>query len=184
MKFNPDIHHRKTIRLREYDYSQAGFYFVTICTQDRIPLFGNIIDGVMVLNAAADILQTVWNEISTHYPNVILDGFVIMPNHVHGILEITHKMTPDPVGAIHELPLHEPFMPLIKQRRQMLIPKIVGRFKMLSGKAINLYRQTPSQPVWQRNYWEHIIRNELELHDTREYIRNNPAQWELDDLYM
>ncbi|MCX7984388.1 MAG: hypothetical protein N3A63_05755, partial [Bacteroidetes bacterium] len=105
-------------------------------------------------------------------PNVTLDEFVIMPNHIHGVIIINEN---DIVGAIHELPLQD-----IKQRRLMTLPKIIGRFKMNVGKHINQLRNTPGIPVWQRNYYEHIIRNEKELNTIREYIINNPLQWEID----
>jgi REP element-mobilizing transposase RayT len=89
MPYNPNIHHRHSIRLREYDYSQAGLYFVTICIQNHECLFGEIVEGKMVLNNAGKTVQTIWNELPQHFQNAKLDAFVIMPNHIHGIIVIT-----------------------------------------------------------------------------------------------
>jgi len=170
MKYNPEKHHRRSVRLPKYDYSQPGGYFVTIVTKDRACLFGKIVDGKMVLNEYGLIAKTVWNDLPNHY-NITLDEYVIMPNHIHGIIIIN-----DIVGAIHESPLRMD----IKQRRKMMLPKIIGRFKTSSSKKINVLRKTPGQHLWQRNYWEHVIRNENELNRIREYIINNPLQWAMD----
>jgi len=86
MRFDPDKHHRRSIRLRGYDYTRAGAYFVTICTQNRECLFGNIVEGEIWLNDAGHMVQSVWNELSQHYPGVDVDAFVVMPNHIHGII--------------------------------------------------------------------------------------------------
>jgi REP element-mobilizing transposase RayT len=193
MKYNPDIHHRRSIRLQGYDYSQNGAYYVTLCTQNRECLFGEIVNGEMILNEYGKMVEQCWNNLSNHYDNIELDAYVIMPNHFHGIILITD--TVDNVGAIHELPLHE--LPLHEsplqlplhespiqspqQRRKMLLPKIVGRFKMNSAKQINQMRNTPGISVWQRNYYEHIIRNDKSLENIRNYIINNPSEWYYDD---
>jgi REP element-mobilizing transposase RayT len=200
MKYNPDIHHRRSIRLQGYDYSQNGAYFVTLCTQNRECLFGEIVNGEMILNEYGKIVEQCWNDLPNHYDNIELDSYVIMPNHFHGIIIITDTVNNvdnvDNVGAIHELPLHElplhesPIheLPLHKtpiqspqQRRKMLLPKIIGRFKMNSAKQINQIRNSSGVPVWQRNYYEHIIRNEKSLEDIRNYIINNPLEWYYDD---
>jgi len=175
MKYNPDKHRRRSIRLKGYDYSQPGAYYITIVTQGRECLFGEIVDGKMILNDAGKFAQKCWMEIKRHYPNVIMDEFVIMPNHVHGIIVIVEN--DQHVGAIHELPLRE--SPI--QRRKMILPKIIGRFKMNTAKHINKMRNSPGVRVWQRNYWEHVIRNENELNRIREYIINNPLQWAMDN---
>jgi len=171
MKYNPEKHHRRSIRLQGYDYSLPGAYFITICTEKRICLFGNIIYGKMVLNEYGKIAQQCWLNIPLHYQNVELNEFVVMPNHIHGIIIIN-----DTVGAIHELPQQK----TPQQRRLMTLPKIIGRFKMNSAKQLNQLRQTSGLSVWQRNYYEHIIRNEFEFNKIREYIINNPLKWELD----
>ncbi len=172
-------HRRRPARLREYDYSAPGAYFVTVCTEGKRRIFGEITDGQMRLNEAGRMVQEVWEQLPRRYPNVELDSFVVMPNHVHGILCIT-------VGAIHELPLRE--LPTHEQlethlnikRRNMLLPKVIGFFKMNSAKMVNRMRQTPGQPVWQRGYYEHIVRRTDRMSRIREYILNNPLRWELD----
>jgi len=176
-------HHRRSIRLQEWDYSQAGAYFVTICTQNRECVFGNVVDGEMVLNDAGRVVESVWNDLPNHYPHVELDEFVIMPNHFHGIVVIIDDVI---VRAIHELPLqHElPRQMTQKQRRNMLLPKLIGRFKMLSSKRINQLRKTPGARLWQRNYYEHIVRNEYEFNSICQYIIDNPAGWKEDELFI
>ena len=203
MKYNPDIHHRRSIRLQGYDYSQNGAYYVTLCTQNRECLFGEIVNGEMILNEYGKIVEQCWNNLSNHYDNIELDAYVIMPNHFHGIILITDTVdNVDNVGAIHELPLHElplhelplhelplhesplhesPIHESPQQRRKMLLPKIVGRFKTNSAKQINQMRNTPGISVWQRNYYEHIIRNDKSLENIRNYIINNPSKWYYND---
>ena len=162
---------RKRLRLKGYDYSQPGAYFVTICTKNRVNCFGEIVNGQMRGNGLAAVVQSCWNDLPNHYPNAQLDEFVIMPNHVHGIIFIV-----DAVGSIHESTLPK----TIRERRAMLLPKIVGRFKMNSAKRINELRGSPGVPVWQGNYFEHIIRNDKSLERIRDYIAANPQRWHLD----
>ena len=92
MKYNPKIHHRRSIRLQNYDYSQAGAYFVTICVQERVCLFGDVVDGAMQVGNIGRIISVCWAEISDHFPTVDLDAFVIMPNHVHGIIVLRNNV--------------------------------------------------------------------------------------------
>jgi len=180
MKYNPEKHHRRSIRLPEYDYSKPGGYYITIVTQNRECLFGDVVDGKMILNDFGRFVQKCWMEIPVIYPHVTLDKFVIMPNHIHGILMIIKNN--ESVGAIHESPLHEsPQRNSPLQRRKMTLPKIIGRFKMNTAKYINKMRNSPGIPVWQRNYWEHVIRDDNDLNRIREYIINNPLQWEMDN---
>ena len=160
MTFDNKIHHRKSIRLRNYDYSQAGAYFITVCAQNKECLFGDIVDDAMQLNDAGRIILLIWSEIPTHYQQVELDEFVIMPNHVHGIINI--------VGAASSA---------------ATIGNIIRRFKSMSAIAVNKSLGRSSQPLWQRNYWERVVRDEKELHGMQEYIVNNPRQWELDKLH-
>ncbi|MBI4834333.1 MAG: transposase [Planctomycetes bacterium] len=157
---------RKLMRLKHYDYSQAGGYFVTICAQNR--------QMILEPDEIQKVIQQYWDKLPEKYAEVEADQFIIMPNHIHGILFI--------VGAVHEPPkynkaIHE--LPL-QQRRQMVLPKIIGYFKMNTAKHINRIRNTPGFPLWQRNYYEHIIRNENELTRIREYIINNPLKWHFD----
>ncbi|MFN3481336.1 MAG: transposase, partial [Thermodesulfovibrionales bacterium] len=171
MKSNPNIHHRRSIRLKDYDYSQAGAYFVTICTYKRQCLFGHIINGKMVLNEYGQCVEYTWKDLINHNFNILLDTFAIMPNHVHGIVILqdidNNKHT---VGAGSEpAPTKKP-----------LLFEIVRQFKTFSARRINQLRNSSGIPLWQRNYYEHIIRNEDELNKIREYIINNPLKWELD----
>jgi REP element-mobilizing transposase RayT len=164
-------HHRRSIRLHGYDYSQAGAFFLTFCTQNRECLFGDVVDGKMQLNDAGKIVADEWLKIAEIRDDIELDEWIVMPNHFHGILTINNT-----VGAIHESPLQM----TITQRRNMTLPKLIGRFKMLSSKRINEMRDTPGIKLWQRNYYEHIIRKDDSLCRIREYILNNPLQWEMD----
>ena len=164
-------HHRRSIRLHGYDYSQAGAYFLTICAQNRVCLFGDVADGKMMLNDAGKIVADEWVKIAEIRDDIKLDEWIVMPNHFHGILTINN-----PVGAIHESPLQM----TITQRRNMTLPKLIGRFKMLSSKRINEMRDTQGIKLWQRGYFEHIVRNEKSLNHIREYIVNNPMQWVYD----
>ncbi len=138
-------------------------------------MLGNVADEEMILNQFGNIVLACWNSLLERYDNIELDKFVVMPNHVHGIIKII-----DHVGAIHELPLQTANTNQKNKRRRMLIPKVVGYFKMNSSKQINTIRNSTGIPVWQRNYYEHIIRNENKLNKIREYIHNNPIRWHLD----
>jgi putative transposase len=164
-------HHRRSNRLRGYDYSIAGAYFVTICIQNRKCLLGNIVKGEMRLNDFGKIVSDQWVKTADINNNIELDEWVVMPNHFHGIVIFTHT-----VGAIHESPLQM----TIKQRRNMALPKLIGRFKMLTAKNINQLCRTPGSPIWQRNYYEHIVRDEIGLNRIRQYINENPARWDED----
>jgi putative transposase len=173
MPFNSEKHCRRSIRLPGYDYSQPGAYFVTICTQDRAYLFGEVVNGEMRLNKYGQIVDDAWNDLSNHYAGLILDAFVIMPNHVHGVIVLTGDPIWDGlVGAgLKPAPTHTKHVPL---------SEIVRAFKTFSARRINQCRGTPGAPVWQRNYYEHIIRNEESLNRIREYILQNPLRWHLD----
>ena len=255
MTYDPQRHHRRSIRLKGYDYTQPGAYFITICTHGRECLFGEIIDGEMHLNEAGQIVVQTWQDLPNHVSNVQLDAFVVMPNHVHGIIIITDHAggigagfkparttmgpgsaadsgsTPGPgsaggagstagpgsvgsgsVGAGSEPaptttttapgsaagsgptagpgpttgsgPIeagseHAPTEPA-PTRSSHGLPEIVRQFKTFSARRINELRGTPGTPVWQRNYYEHIIRDEFSLSRIRQYIAENPARWDAD----
>ena len=167
---------RRSLRLAGYNYSSSGMYFLTICTGRRVSLFGRINKGGMVENAYGQIVRSCWEELAFQVEHIQTDAFVIMPNHIHGIIVILGNAAIKPdVGAIHELPLQP-----AKARRQMLLSKIVGRFKMNSSKCINKLRQTSGSSVWQRNYYEHVIRTDGDLTRIRGYIQTNPLRWKLD----
>ena len=168
---NPTRQHRRSIRLRGYDYSRAGAYFVTICTQNRECLFGEITDGRMMLNDAGRMAEQCWQAIPDHFPHVELDAFVAMPNHVHGILFIVDT----PVGAKNFSPLQSGQRP---HGTSKSIGSIIRGFKIGVTKWMRAH--TNVHVVWQRNYYEHVIRNDDELNRIREYIAKNRAQWELD----
>ena len=177
MKCNPDIHHRKSIRLRGYDYSQAGLYFITVCTHSCLRLFGEIIDGEMVLNECGQIAVDEWIKTSVLRPNVKLDEFVIMPNHIHGIINIrndTHGR-----GVLQYAPTKTPKFKSPSQT----IGAIIRGYKSSVTKQINMLREMSGVPVWQRNYYEHIIRDEKSYHKISEYIINNPIHWQDDKYY-
>ncbi len=159
------IHHRHSIRLPGFDYSQEGSYFVTIVTKDREPLFGEIIDDEMRLNEIGKIVEFTWNDLIHHNPDIGLDEFVIMPNHIHGIIHIFN-----PIGAgLEPAPKRTP------------LSEIVRQFKTFSAKRINQNRGTPGLPVWQRNYYEHIIGTDHEYQNNADYIENNPLNWSKDN---
>ena len=175
MAYDPRIHHRRSIRLAGYDYRQAGAYFVTICTRRRKCFFGRIRDGRMVLTAAGRMVQQAWDEIPIYYPPIEIDEFIIMPNHIHGIVVIPD--TGQPLGvAPTELSTE------LSRRESLSLPDVVHRFKSITtmryirGVNKNGWPRFPGK-LWQRNYWEHIIRNDAALNHIRKYIRNNPAKW-------
>jgi putative transposase len=167
---------RWSLRLQNYDYSQPGSYFVTICTFKKDTIFGKIVDNEIRLSEAGRIVQSIWEYLPIRYPNIEINAFVVMPNHIHGIIMIVK----DGVGAIHELPLHQSRI----QRRKMLLPKVIGYMKMKTSKQINFMRGTPGKRVWHRNYYEHVFRNEEELFNLRQYILSNPVLWLRDPEYQ
>jgi REP element-mobilizing transposase RayT len=173
MPYDPSRHHRRSIRLKGYDYSQAGAYFITLCTQDRACLFGKVVNGEMRLNDAGRMVLAEWNRLTERFPHLVLDAFVVMPNHVHGILVITD---PAPtVGATVGATLVV----------APTVGNIIGAFK--SRVTVEYIRgvKTSGWPpfrgrLWQRNYYEHIIRNERALNAIRQYIMENPRRWQMD----
>ena len=164
------------MRLRDFDYSQAGAYFVTICTHGRACRFGDVVDGDMRLNEAGRIVEQFWSAIPSHFPDVILDAFVVMPNHVHGIVAIVDGT----VRAKNFSPLQDNIMTIRKPVRSpsKTIGSIVRGFKV--GVTKWFRENGRIDEVWQRNYYEHIIRDDESLNRIREYIQNNPIQWTYD----
>ena len=193
---------RCSIRLKGYDYSQPGAYFITIVTQNRACLFGAVMDGEMRLNEWGEIVMRTWRDLPNHVPNMQLDAFVIMPNHVHGIIIITDAPNaPALVGAGSEpAPTQSepastrtepaPTQSIPDQSIESIsggiaakwyaLPEIVRQFKTFSARRINAQRGTPGLPIWQRNYFEHVIRNEQSLSRIRQYIADNPQRWAFD----
>ena len=182
MKHNLAKHHRRSIRLPGYDYTTPGAYFVTICVQDRECLLGQIVDGEMELSDYGRITTETWLWLGDHHPFASHDAWVMMPNHMHGIIMIEPD-TPS-VGAVREPPLRQslPQSPAHPGKRKPL-GRLVGAFKTVSTKRINQARGTPGLQFWQRNFYEHIIRDEADLVHIRECIVSNPQKWELDQLH-
>ncbi len=195
MKYDPQIHHRRSIRLKGYDYSQAGAYFITICCQDRACLFGKIADGRMVLNDAGKIANECWLQIPEHFPKVILHEHIVMPNHVHGIIELDSTVTvgvqndAGDVGVQDFEPLRgQNFEPQRRRQNefQKIIPRSIG--SIIRGYKIGVTKwfrnNTEIQIVWQRNYYEHILRNERSYQIISNYIIDNPAKWNADKFFI
>ena len=174
MTFDPKKNCRGSIRLPHYDYTRSGAYFVTICVAGRRCIFGEIVDGVMLPNKNGLVLEEQWAGLPRHYPNVLLDEFVLMPNHVHGIICLTESMQSS-VGA--------GFKPALASRQTKPrhgLPEIIRGLKTFSARRINQLRRTPGEPVWQRNYYEHVVRGESDMDAIRRYIVENPLKW-VDD---
>jgi len=174
-------HQRRSVRLTEYNYAQPGACFITICTINRECLLGEMADGAVLLNAFGDIAVDEWLRTPVVRHNVSLDAFVVMPNHVHGIIIITHEKVDAPTVRRGD-PAGRPYM---AKRAHGPAPgsvsAIVGQFKAAATKRINVLRGTSGVSVWQRNYYEHVMRDEGELNQIRQYITDNPASWETDD---
>ncbi len=228
MRFDQDRHHRRSIRLRGYDYAQCGAYFVTICTQGRLCLFGDIAGGLMRLNDAGRMVETVWCQIPDHYPGVATDVFVIMPNHIHGIIVIgppdgdahadgrtavgtntgaTTRVAPtgggmDATERTLEKPVGAGLVPARALTRAHAVAHairggdvpspgsptlgdIVGAFKSITTVAYARGVRRSWWPpfagrLWQRNYYEHIVRDDESLYRIRRYVADNPARWAED----
>ena len=186
MTFNPDIHHRRSIRLRDYNYSLAGAYFVTICTLNRECLFGTIHDNAITLNDAGRMIEAWWEKLPHKFPTIDRDVSVVMPNHFHGIMAIVGAA---PCGrpasgrispASDQIPRGRP------HRGAPALGDIIDWFKTMTTNAyIRGVNQCRWQPfpgkLWQRNYFEHIIRDENDLNSIREYIITNPVRWADDE---
>jgi REP element-mobilizing transposase RayT len=170
---NQDHPHRRNMRLRHYDYTHPGAYFITICTQGKKCLLGDIIEGQMHLNSYGQIVSRNWLWLPRQYPYITLDKWIIMPNHLHGIIifkcEETNQTTHPLVQQLS-----------IQRQKRKPLGRIIGAFKTVSTKEINHVRQSSGCSFWQRNFFEHIIRNENSLNQIREYITTNPLKWQLD----
>jgi REP element-mobilizing transposase RayT len=186
MPYNPDIHHRRSIRLKDYDYSQSGLYFVTICVQNRECLFGKIPDGEMMLNDAGQMIEKWCAELSHKFSDIELDAYIIMLNHFHVI--IVNNGGNNGVGADlrvcpnqsdeHILGEHigSPLHRVVQWFKTMTTNEYIRGVKTLDWKPFN-------KKLWQRNYYEHIIRNDESYQRIANYIINNPANWGNDKLY-
>ena len=191
MKYNSKIHHRRTIRLQGYDYSSSGLYFVTLCTQDHERLFGNISNHKMILNDAGKMVATILQQIPDFYPGNDIDKFIVMPDHIHIIIIVGAgpRACPAAVSVISgvsvvssTIAFPTPIHPS-SQYSGLPLPDIISRIKTMTLKLYSdgveqLGWQPFNGKLWQRNYYEHIIRNENELFQIREYVINNPANWD------
>ncbi len=165
-------HRRKlrSLRLKDYDYSQGGAYFVTICTKDRQNLFGHISGESMINNSAGQMVEKSWYDLPNHY-RCELGEFIVMPNHVHGVIIILDKEqnnSKNPVGAG------------LKPAPTVGLPEIVRALKTFSARRINEQQRSPGRSIWQRGYYDHIIRDEEGIEKITEYIRCNPIRWAED----
>ncbi|MFD2583988.1 transposase [Pedobacter vanadiisoli] len=167
MKYNPLIHNRRSIRLKGYDYSKAGAYFITICCEDRLHRFGKVVDDEMILNESGKIAYNEWINLSDRFSNFELDVFQIMPNHMHGIIVLSSSRATARVAPT--------------------IANIIGAYKsIVSNACLQLYKSHNKimRKLWQRNYYEHIIRNERAYQNISNYIINNPSKWNEDKFYL
>jgi putative transposase len=207
MPFTGEKHHRRSIRLKQFDYTQGNVFFVTICSYQKGCIFGSISNGEMVLNEQGKNVQRAWLETAAKRPIIQLDEFVIMPNHFHGIILIVDErrgtacrapyagrvpftcpapgieIPTRPMGTARCAPTTDLKCERFGRPISGSLPTIIRSFKSAAGKYVNEVRDSPGTPVWQRNYYERIIRDEDELRRTREYIRFNPVNWPSDEEY-
>jgi REP element-mobilizing transposase RayT len=185
MRFDPTVHHRRSIRLKGYDYSQAGAYFVTLVTNKRDQIFGKIVNGEMQLSKEGQIVAYHWNLIPAHFPAAKLDKWVIMPNHLHGIIILrtgeasANRLNEDPESWAADASPQRPIGTVTGS-----LGAILQNFKSVSTRKINQAEASPGVRLWQRNYYEHIIRNETEWQRIRDYIQVNPLHWQEDQLHL
>ena len=173
MTNNPTIHQRRSIRLKGYDYAQAGAYFITICTHQREYLFGQIANKEMKLNDVGLVVKQEWEKSAVLRPYIKLGEFVIMPNHIHGVIILTENISVRAGVGVGLKPA---------PTKKHGLSEIICGFKTFSARRINQYRNSIGVPVWQRNYYEHIIRNDMDYQRIAEYIINNPQRWTEDSL--
>jgi len=179
MPYDSKNHRRHSIRLPDHDYRSPGAYFVTICTHQGDLLFGDVVDGEVALNEYGQIAHEEWRASEDIRREIELDAFVIMPNHVHGIVWI-RDTGDDPAAGTHNAGAHSR-APLHRPPRSL--GSFIAGYKSAATRRINCLRDTPGAPVWQRNYYERIIRNDTAMGRIREYIRHNPARWAEDRLH-
>lgn len=174
MKYNPRIHHKRSTRLRGYDYSQPGAYFITANCCSRFPIFGKIIGGQMMLNEFGIIAQTEWLRTPTIRPNIALGPYVIMPDHIHGILIIDYAFYGkiNLLEALNVAPFLSP---------SQTIGAIMRGYMGTVTSQINKLRNTPNENVWQTRFHDHIIRSEKAIQRITKYIQNNPLYWKEED---
>ncbi len=181
MTYEPQKQHRQSIRLRQYDYSWPGAYFVTICVREKDCVLGEIVNGEMRLSEWGQIVHEFWDTLPAHFQNIAIDCRVTMPNHNHAIINIRH----DRRGAVAAPSVAAPNISETGEETSPLrltLGQIVAYYKYQTTKRLNELRGTPGVPFWQRNYWEHVIRDEMDLNRIQQYIENNPLRWREDQL--
>jgi len=181
-QFDPDLHHRRSIRLNNYDYSQDGLYFVTICTHEQSLVFGNITDSNIVLSQCGENANKILETISSHFSNVILHEHIIMPNHIHGIIEIVGTTNQ---GAINRArtateTVAGGFAGTINPMLHENLSRVVRWYK---GRTTYECRKLQKEFAWHRNYYEHIIRTEQDYIHIAQYIESNPTNWHEDRFF-
>jgi hypothetical protein len=203
--YNPNLHKRQSTRLKGYDYSKEGNYFLTICCQDKECLFGDVVNGKMILNNIGEVVNECWLKIPNHFPKVKLKEYVIMPNHIHGIIELINdeksvsnntavenlrviNLKAENEQLLNSIPIKNS---IIQNNFQKCTPRSIGSiikgFKIGVTKWIrdkNNFEPILIESVWQRNYHEHIIRDNREYEKIVKYIINNPSKWEIDKLHV
>jgi REP element-mobilizing transposase RayT len=184
MKYNPEYHHRRSIRLQGYDYSQTGIYFVTICTYQRQCIFGEIRDGKIILNQIAKIVAQEWVKSAEIRQEIELDEWIIMPNHLHGIVVIDKKDDNYFKNDNNYNNKGASLAPLQRdefgKRKPKSLSSFIGGFKSSVTKKMKSICEHPNPVIWQRNYHETIVRDESQLNQIRQYIIKNPQKWDED----
>ena len=205
MTYDPKIHHRRSVRYWRYDYTSEGAYFVTVCTHDRVSFFGEVRNGIMGLNELGVMVRRTWDELPIQFPGIGLDEFVVMPNHIHGIIWIREvigeigdvgvrfiaphqsdeappidgSISVGPIDEIHGSNLKGPSSHLGAMNRAPTLGDIVRHLK--AKVTYMIHKSGFSHFAWQRNFYERIIRNEDALHEIRRYILDNPSKWDSDE---
>ena len=164
---DPEKHHRRSVRLKDWNYSTPWWYYVTVCTHDRKCVLGKVVNDCVVLSESGRIAEDLWRRIPEHFAHVELDPMVVMPNHVHGIIILNEPRRGGVTSPLRRTP------PTLGQ--------VVAYFKYQSTKAINAKRGTPGEKFWQRSYYDHIIRDNADLFRIRKYISSNPLRWSVDE---
>jgi putative transposase len=172
MTFNPEKHHRRSIRLKNYDYSNSGVYFITICTHQRKYIFGHIHNSIMHLNPWGQIIAQEWEKSADIRQEIILGTWVVMPNHFHAIVQIDRQTSPtqEPPPTNHPK----------RHMKPRSLSSLISSFKASATRQIRLITPQQNQPIWQRNYHEHIIRDRDAWEKINHYIDNNPKKWHSD----
>ena len=186
MREGSDSRNRRSIRLAGYDYSRAGYYFVTVCVNERRNLFGDIVGGKIMLNGAGIMVEDNWNKLQQRFQSIELDEFIVMPNHLHGVIVIVGAPL---VGAQNGDLIADDGDDRATTRVAPTLGDVIGAFKSITTNEYirnvkNKNWLSFNKYFWQRNYYERVIRDDNDLNRIREYIVNNPAKWEEDEYYV